>query len=179
MKIFLLNVILFTMNSLTAQISFNCDDNLKQWAVVNDDVMGGVSKSNLVLNNDCNALFSGKVSLDNNGGFASVRYFFDQPFKITDNGKIILRIKGDGKSYQFRIKLNDKEYFSYISSFLTTGQWEDVELPISAFYPSFRGRKLANAEDVDLSGEIAYIAVLIANKKAEDFNLEIKQVTFN
>ncbi len=53
---------------------FNNEDNLKEWVIVNDDVMGGVSKSNLTINKNSNGVFGGKISTAYNGGFASVRY---------------------------------------------------------------------------------------------------------
>ena len=46
---------------------------LNNWNIVNDDVMGGVSKSYLSVNDDRNLIFDGYLSLENNGGFASSR----------------------------------------------------------------------------------------------------------
>mgnify|MGYP003905390875 CR=1 FL=1 len=43
------------------------------WSAVNDDVMGGVSTSQFQRLTNGGAVFSGVVSLENNGGFASVR----------------------------------------------------------------------------------------------------------
>ena len=51
---------------------------LKNWNIVNDDVMGGISKSYLALNDENNLIFSGNVSLKNNGGFASTRMGLDR-----------------------------------------------------------------------------------------------------
>ena len=50
---------------------------LKNWNIVNDDVMGGISKSFLSINDENNLIFSGNVSLKNNGGFASTRMGLD------------------------------------------------------------------------------------------------------
>ena len=47
---------------------------INNWIIVNDNVMGGISNSSLSLNNENNLVFNGNVSLDNNGGFASVRH---------------------------------------------------------------------------------------------------------
>lgn len=166
------------MNTLNSQITFNCDDNLNKWVIVNDGVMGGVSSSSLKINKECNAVFSGNISLENNGGFASVRYFPEKSFKVTNEGEVSLKIKGDGKAYQFRIKLNDNEYYSYIYSFNTSGEWEIITLSLADFYPSFRGRKLAEAGDVKLEGEVSYISILIANKKTESFKFQIENIVF-
>ena len=52
---------------------FQAATNSPAWEVVNDDVMGGVSTSQFQLLTNGGAIFSGVVSLENNGGFASVR----------------------------------------------------------------------------------------------------------
>lgn len=177
-KVFLLSLVLLFMNTLNSQITFTCNDNLNNWVIVNDGVMGGVSTSDLKVNNDCNAFFSGLVSLENNGGFASVRCFPKQNIQINNQGKIILKIKGDGKTYQFRIKLDDDEYFSYIYAFETSGNWETIILSLADFYPSFRGRKLADASDVNIEGNLSYFSFLIANKRNEAFNIEFQSIDF-
>ncbi len=43
-----------------------------QWRIVNDGVMGGLSSSKATIKDD-KIIFSGNVSLENNGGFASLR----------------------------------------------------------------------------------------------------------
>ncbi len=50
------------------------NNNLSQWQVLNDVVMGGRSQANFGVNNQGFAEFSGHVSLENNGGFSSVKY---------------------------------------------------------------------------------------------------------
>ena len=57
---------------------FNNDSNIKNWYIVDDDVMGGRSSSQFTLNSDGHGVFEGYVSLANNGGFSSVRYQFDK-----------------------------------------------------------------------------------------------------
>ena len=84
---------------------YNKSSELKNWRVVNDDVMGGVSKSQVYENLEGYIEFSGNVSTDNNGGFASLRYNCGK-ITVEDNTKIILKVKGDGKKYQLRIYQN-------------------------------------------------------------------------
>ncbi len=47
--------------------------NAFEWMVVNDNVMGGISRSRVIINPDGYMSFNGNVSLDYGGGFASVR----------------------------------------------------------------------------------------------------------
>jgi uncharacterized surface protein with fasciclin (FAS1) repeats len=47
-------------------------DDSQRWRIVNDDVMGGISDSRFRIDGG-KAVFTGRLSLENNGGFASVR----------------------------------------------------------------------------------------------------------
>jgi monofunctional biosynthetic peptidoglycan transglycosylase len=75
-KLILLITILFSKILFSQEVDIiNTGENvgLENWRIVNDDVMGGISKSNLYLNSNGNLIFEGEVSLENNGGFASCR----------------------------------------------------------------------------------------------------------
>ena len=106
---------------------FNKNSDIKDWTVVDDVVMGGRSSGSFGLNENGHGIFQGFVSLENNGGFSSVRYQFEKK-DVQTFTKIILKIKGDGKQYQFRIKANASNPYSYISTFSTTGDWQEVEI---------------------------------------------------
>ena len=152
---------------------FNKNSGLSGWYVIDDGVMGGLSKGNFYLNSHGNAVFEGFVSLENNGGFSSVHYRFE-PKNSKGYSKVVIRAKGDGKQYQLRIKTNASDPYSYISYFTTTGEWQTIEVPLSEMYPSYRGKKL---DLPNYPGEaIEEIAFLIGNKRAENFRLEINKI---
>lgn len=152
---------------------FNSQSNISNWRTVDDVVMGGQSNGSFKINNAGNGLFFGEVSLENNGGFSMVQYRFEAK-KASSFSKVCIRLKGDGKSYQFRIKSSDSDRHSYISSFKTSTNWETIEISFNTMYPAFRGRTL---DMPNYSGEqMEMIAFLIGNKKAEVFNLEIDSI---
>lgn len=140
------------------------------WRVVNDVVMGGRSSGHYALDQEGNGHFFGEVSLENRGGFSSIRHEGSK-YAIGQNRHIVIRLKGDGKRYQFRIKDEQTKAYSYITYFETNGDWQELRLKLSDFYPSFRGRQL------DLpnfkASTIESLAFLIANKKAESFSLKL------
>ena len=149
---------------------FTTSTKLNEWRIVNDGVMGGISKSSLILNDLGNGQFMGHVSLANNGGFASIQ--LNKTIQLADEKKfILLRVKGDGKSYEFRLKSQISQSESYVHLFTTTGEWEIIKLPISEFYPQFFGRKL-NKPNFNFKS-IEQLSFLIANKQEEDFKLLI------
>ena len=107
--------------------NFNSDNSLKNWNIVDDDVMGGVSSSNIVVNKNGMGLFSGHVSTKNNGGFSSLRHQF-KLVNISKYKSFVIRVKGDGKNYQFRVKSNLNEYHSYKYEFKTNNTWQNIEI---------------------------------------------------
>ncbi len=165
-------LLMLTTNPMVL-VEFSKNSDLQDWFVVNDGVMGGRSTSSFDLNADGNGRFKGTVSLENNGGFASVHYRFD-PLEIANAKTLVLYVKGDGKRYQARIYANTSDRYSYIAYFDTSGEWQTIEIPLASMYPSFRGRKLDQPNFAAI--RIEEIALLIGNKKAESFQLEMKKI---
>ena len=154
-------------------IDFSQSKDLSNWYVVDDVVMGGRSDGTMELNTENNAVFSGTVSLENNGGFSSIRYRANA-IELDSYRRFLIHIRGDGKQYQFRVKSKANNYHSYIYNFETSGKWEVIEIPFDDMYPSFRGRRL-DMKNFD-GMQIEEMGILIGNKKAESFNLEIEKI---
>ncbi|RYM34571.1 CIA30 family protein [Brumimicrobium glaciale] len=153
--------------------NFSKESPIKDWRIVNDGVMGGLSKSAIQLTAENHGKFFGHVSLDNNGGFASVQLPTDIDLEKSHTG-LVLRIKGDGKSYQCRLKGTINQRESYVQVFETNGEWQTIQLQLKDFYPQFRGRKL-DAPNFNFE-RIEQFSFLIANGKAEDFELLIDYI---
>jgi len=153
---------------------FNTDCDLSNWYVVDDGVMGGRSAGNLDVNEQGNGSFWGKVSLENNGGFSSIRYNLTQ-CDISGYTACKVLLKGDGKKYQFRVKTSVYDRHSYIFHFDTSGEWETITIPLQELYPAFRGRTLDMPNyPAKLLAELSF---LIGNKKDETFKLELDKIT--
>jgi NADH dehydrogenase [ubiquinone] 1 alpha subcomplex assembly factor 1 len=168
--VILLMISLSTKSNLEKIYTFSTQTNIKEWRIVNDGVMGGISKSSVVLTVDGHGRFSGHVSLANNGGFASIQ--LNKTIKLAGEKKfIVLRVKGDGKRYEFRLNSEISQSESYVHQFATSGEWENIRLPISEFYPTFRGRKL-NIPNFNFE-RIEQLSFFIANGQEEDFELLI------
>jgi len=171
--IFLFAFPLLMFSTTLVLYDFEKEDTLEGWYVVNDGVMGGLSKGTLTTNKKGNAVFTGSVSLDNNGGFTSIRYNFE-PAEVSAFTTVKLRIKGDGKRYQFRVKSFSDERHSYINYFQTSGEWEVIELSLKDLYPSFRGQRLQMPNyPIEAMSEIS---ILIANNKEERFQLLMDKI---
>jgi monofunctional biosynthetic peptidoglycan transglycosylase len=157
--------------------SFDNPEEIGQWVSVNDNVMGGLSEGTASLTDDSCLQFSGTVSLENNGGFASIRTL-PKNFHLDDYKGVRIRVKGDGRTYQFRIR-TDGEYdgIAFKHDFSTTpDDWVDKDLSFASFQPSYRGRILPDVEPLAAS-EIRQIGFLVADKAAGPFNLIVDEIT--
>lgn len=152
---------------------FSEGNNMSDWYVVDDVVMGGRSEGDITINEENHLVFHGNVSLDNNGGFSSVR-FQSERLPSHEYTKFKINLKGDGKMYQFRVRSRLNENHSYVLSFNTTGDWQIIDIPFKDMFPSWRGMKL---DMPNYPGEEAEeFSFLIANKKNESFRLEIDRI---
>lgn len=147
----------------------------ERWFVVNDGVMGGVSSSRISSSSD-GLLFSGELSLENNGGFASVRTRV-QPGEERSN-LVRLEVRGDGRRYQFRIRQDDRfDGVAWSAPFDTSPDWSAVELPLAGFEPVFRGRSVPQAGPV-VPERISQVGFLLADKNPGPFSLEVRSIEF-
>ena len=166
----LLTALLIGVCMTVSASSFELKAAKTQWFVINDGVMGGVSSSTAqvvagVLE------FSGRVRLENNGGFASVRSSAGA-YNLESATGLTLRVRGDGKRYGFQIGSSSLRGVLYRAEFDTkTGQWLEVKLPFNAFKPTRFGQVL-NGYPLE-RGTIEHFGFIIANKRSEAFKLEL------
>jgi NADH dehydrogenase [ubiquinone] 1 alpha subcomplex assembly factor 1 len=153
--------------------NFSKSSKIDEWKIVNDEVMGGMSLGIIQINSEGSGLFSGHVSLDNNGGFCLVRHDLDC-IVVEDYSSFEIRIKGDGKKYQFRCKSSDHQRHSYIYNFSSGKDWKVITIPFKKMEPYFRGDSLKMP---NYHGNfLAQVAILIGNNKEEDFSLELDYI---
>ncbi|MEL6555932.1 MAG: CIA30 family protein [Cyanobacteria bacterium J06621_11] len=152
---------------------FNSSTESDQWRTVNDTVMGGISQSSFSITPEGIGVFSGSLSLENNGGFSSVRREISAG-ALSGMAEIALRIKADGRPYQLRLKMNSSNRApSYRAEFDTQdGEWITVTLPISTFEPVFRGRIVEDAP-VLIPEEVVEMGFLLADNQSGEFEIAI------
>lgn len=156
--------------------SFDEPESQDKWLAVNDGVMGGVSQGGLEVTGDGIAVFKGVVSLENNGGFASVRTS-PGDWDLSPYQGIALRLRGDGKKYSFRLRTDRRfDGVSYSQTFEAPGsEWQTLLLPFSRFEPTWRGRPVPGAPPLDPAG-IQGFGILISDKQEGPFRLEVEWI---
>jgi monofunctional biosynthetic peptidoglycan transglycosylase len=143
-------------------IDFKNTDERENWQIINDDVMGGVSQSEIIFNDTGTATFQGRISLESH------------PFRLDGYIGLHVRIQGDGKDYQLRVRTDNRlDGISYRYRFATQPEtWMNIRVPFSEFVPVFRGRILSNVSPISPE-QIQQLGFLISGKQAGKFRIEI------
>lgn len=163
-----------TLPAFGQQLSFADLQAFPQVAIVNDSVMGGVSRSNIVKAAPYSR-FSGNVSLANNGGFASVRFLLGE--QLEQSERIQLRVKGDGQLYQLRFRMAGSwQAVSYSTRFQTIADtWQTFDFLVQDFEPVWRSRRVNNAPPLSLDA-VQQLEVFISDKQQGDFDLVLDTI---
>ena len=146
-----------------------------KWNIVNDTVMGGRSSSRWSKNSSALS-FEGFLSLENNGGFASVRHDLNN-INLSSTEGIFIKVKGDGRKYQFRIRSQASRWANYSQEFKTKKDTvQSFFLPYKDFKPSWRGRSVRNVPT--LTGkDVRGIGFLLGDKVQGKFKLDILNIS--
>lgn len=148
----------------------------QQWQAINDGVMGGVSVSRLRFDPAGYAVFEGDVSLENNGGFASVRAAAVD-LGCADTVAYVLTVFGDGRTYKLNLRTDTGfDGVTYQAAFAPVpGRWTRSVLPLAAFEPRFRGRLVPGAPPLRPE-TVKQMGLLISDKQAGAFRLMVKTI---
>ena len=160
------------------KIDFGKTTGGQNWMIVNDGVMGGMSKSTAELTYS-SLLFKGTLSLKNNGGFASIR---SKKSNIDLSGFTTVKIKYRSSGRKFDLRLATSELFfkpNYKHQFGSTmGEWEIEELKLSDFKQYTMGQVSGTNIGKKELENILRIGIILSDKKEGPFEIEIDYIEF-
>ncbi len=155
--------------------SFETDESLKSWTSVNDGVMGGISKGGFKRSEEGTLLFTGNLSLENNGGFTSIR-MKSSALGLSDMSALVVKARGDGRTYWVDVRVSNQmisgSYRAYLPT--TAGEWQETRIPFADFKLQTFGREIAG-KPLNAAA-IASVGFTLSDKKAGPFALEVASV---
>ena len=165
-----------TQEALQPVFDFAAPDAARKWQTVNDGVMGGISEGRLRITDEKTLEFFGTLSLENNGGFASVR---TKPtnLDIKTGDTLVIRVKGDGREYVLNIYTKSRRMaFSYRAPLPTTkDEWREVEIPLADFIPTAFGRRVQGMGPVEPS-QVSGLGFMLSDKKPGTFSMQVESI---
>ncbi|MDP2320503.1 MAG: CIA30 family protein [Acidobacteriota bacterium] len=163
--------------TLAALFEFAAPGAAAAWQTVNDGVMGGVSDGRFRITDRQTLEFYGTLSLENNGGFASVR---SQPaaLGLQAGDTLVARVRGDGREYRFNLYTSGRmRAFSYRAPLKTrAGEWIEVRAPLDSFEATSFGQVQRGMGPVDPQSVTA-VGFLLAENTPGPFALEVAWIT--
>ncbi|GAB2485006.1 CIA30 family protein [Algoriphagus taiwanensis] len=169
----------FTLMEKSLVFDFGEGKDFGRWTIINDGVMGGLSESQARLTADA-VVYSGSVSLKNNGGFVSLRSalgvydlsefsFFEIRFKSDTDRKFELLIEKETPFYlpKFRKKFGGK-----------SEEWQTLKIPLKELEISRMGNTIAEGVRPDELKGIQRIGFILADKQEGSFVLQIDYLKF-
>ncbi len=181
MKLFV--SVLLTLLAVKTMTNFKIDFGLNKggqdWYVVNDDVMGGRSSSSIKLT-PTSMVFSGTVSLENNGGFASVRSA-RKNLDLSGYKSLTIRFRSTTPERKFSLRLNTNDVYyrpSYNSYFQAlTIDWQEASFDLTDFNKTIMGRHTGEKMTVEALQNVLRIGIMLNDKKQGVFHLEVDAIT--
>ena len=162
------------------QFNFGTNHDTKSWRVVNDGVMGGLSRSQIE-DTPNSLIFKGETSLENNGGFASMRTLFEKG-GLAGCKTMTIRYKSSStnRTFGLSLKTSQRYYIPYHKFTFTpkTNDWEEVVINLVDFKHYRISQVIGNNMPLELLDEIFNIALIVSDGKQGDFNIEIDHITF-
>jgi len=163
------------MNDSSEKTIFDFSDpaDRQPWESIDDRIMGGSSESRSEITASGSLRFSGTVSLENQGGFASVRSPAGDHDLAGANG-VVIRVKGDGQRYKLGLRIDIFfDGVSYLAGFeAPKDTWQEIFLPFDLFAPTHHVQRLSNAAPLD-PAHIRSFVLLISEEQAGPFEMEL------
>lgn len=155
---------------------FTGADAAKDWQSVNDGVMGGISEGKFRITDKKTMEFFGTLSLENNGGFASVRTKA-RKLGMEKGDTVVAKVRGDGREYMLNLYLNKPMIaFSYRAPVQTKkDEWIEVKIQLDKFEATSFGRVVKDAGTVKPE-DVNSLGFMLSDKKAGPFRLEVESV---
>ncbi len=130
----------------------------------------------MLISDDGVLTFSGELSLENNGGFSSIRSA-DLNLDLSAAEGLALRVKGDGRTYEVHLTTPARWKGRGITfaGMLPTedGQWTEVKIPFTQFAGDFRGQRIKD-ENINFDpATVRGITLELVDKKAGPFELQV------
>lgn len=175
--VFALAVLAFCSVNQEVMLDFGSEKYGMDWIVINDGVMGGKSEGKLTFT-DTTLIFTGEVSLENNGGFTSLKSAYED-FKLDSAQRIEIKYRLEGQSIALYMEGSNGFADPYIKATLdVTEGWKTVELEWNEFRQFDFGRPTGGVISNDFISDVKYLGFITGEKRKGSFRFEVAYINF-
>ena len=154
---------------------FRNADGIDAWRIINDTVMGGMSSSRFEARED-GAAFTGELSLDQGGGFVSMRSPKGS-YDLSGGDGLRIWMRGSDKTFQLTVYTEPGGRVSYRAPFTppSATDWEAVDVIFDDLTPFVRGRRVPDAPAFD-PARVRAVGILLGDEQDGSFRLELERM---
>jgi NADH dehydrogenase [ubiquinone] 1 alpha subcomplex assembly factor 1 len=148
------------------------------WQVIVDGVMGGLSTGSVSLT-EHSMVFTGVISLANNGGFSSWRAPFGT-YDLSPYQSVEIRYRSRGGDFTFMLEEDRRFWIPYFSMTLPDSdeEWTTLRLDLEKFDVRKLGEQTGKNMQLTDRSEIIRMGFMKLDKQAGPFVLEVDYITF-
>ncbi|HAW94131.1 MAG: hypothetical protein CML22_03305 [Rheinheimera sp.] len=148
--------------------------------LVHDTVMGGRSSGFVkAVSEPAGLRFFGRLSLANNGGFASAQFRLAQKLPVEPYRSMTLNLAADGRQYQLRLKTPlIAQGVAYVADFNSTIEQESYYFQAGDFSGRYRGRPVNNMPALNFS-DVSHISIMLADKTTGAFSIVLYSISLS
>ena len=180
-------IILFLLSIATVKASEqslvfdfgNTSDRVQNWVLISDNIMGGISKAS-VKYTDNTVILQGDISLDNFGGFASLKTKF-KAIDLSSYSGIKIRYKAVNQRFAFTLEETQNwTRPNYKKEFTSNKQdsWEIATINFKDFKEYVIGEPTGDYMNLESLRNILRLGIISIEKKEGPFSLEIDYIEF-
>lgn len=175
MYLLILTILIIHIDVLN--IDFGAQKDGRDWRIINDGVMGGISVGEAGLD-DNSMLFVGQLSFENNGGFASLRSNrINLRLENAEFIEIRYRLKGINFSFMFEQYARFwKPYYSYPLE-TTDGEWITKKIPVQSLMETRMSEYTGQTFNQNNARPFFRIGFISNDKNEKRFELEIDYIS--
>ncbi len=178
MKAFLIFLLSLTISDLT--LNFGSGQNqVNNWVLISDNIMGGISKSKLEYTQNT-MILTGNISLDNFGGFASVKTEFGK-YDISQFKGIKIKFKSTNQKFAFTLEDSKNWTFpNFKGAFTSTkpNTWEEKIILFKDFKEYQIGEPTGEKLLESNLKKIVRMGIITTEKKEGPFTIEVDYIEF-
>lgn len=148
------------------------------WFVVVDGVMGGNS-TGTATTHDKSISLSGTISLENNGGFSSIRSQFGD-YDLTKYSRVKIRYRNQGHTFALTLN-NHRRYFMPRYKFSlpdSKGEWREQVIAFKDFSKVRLGEVLGGTPTEEELSTVIRFGLISDEKKSGKFELDVDYIRF-
>lgn len=165
-----------TVENLT--YDFGAEKDGQEWMIVNDGVMGGLSRGSVSFT-DNSLVFSGNVSLENNGGFTSFRAPYAR-YDLSKYDKIEIRYRSEGMDCAMSLDQNRRFWRPNHKMPIpaTNNTWMTLNVNLYELSEYQMGNRTGGRLNENNAKQTIRLGLITDSKKAGEFSLEIDYIKF-